>query len=86
MCVFLNFIGSSSIEVMAAPPGVRCLPPKDTFGNFMFDDNGWFPVVVHKQACFVHTCRGSSARRVQYPLKNFLAMTVSTLWLNLKSF
>ena len=76
LCVFLNFLGSVTIEVMAAPPGVRCLPPRDTFGNFLFEENGWFRVIVHKQAGFVHGCRGSSVRRVQYPLKNFLAMTI----------
>ena len=54
----------------------RCLPSKDNFGNFLFAENGWFRVAVHKQAGFVHSCRGFSIRRVQYPLKNFLAMTI----------
>ena len=76
MCMPLKCLGSSTIEIMAAPPGVRCLPSKDTFGNFLFHQNGWFRLVVHKHAGFIHRCRGSSVRRVQYRLKHFPAMTI----------
>ena len=43
---------------------------------FMFEEEGWFEIVLHKQAGFVHNFKGSSIRRTQFPLKNFMAMTV----------
>ena len=75
MCVFQSFSTDKSMKVKVAPPGVRKLPPKDTFGNYFFE-NGWCDIVVNRQAGFVQSFKGSSLRRTQFPVKNFLAMTI----------
>ena len=76
MCVFNQFFNEKSIEVIVAPPGVRKLPDKNGNGEYMFVEKGWFSVTVHKQTGFVHNFKGSSLRRTQFPLKNFMAMTI----------
>ena len=75
LCVFLNY-DNQQITVTVAPPGVRDLPPKETSGEFSFESNGWKQVALTRVAGFVHSRRGESLRRVQFPLKNFLAMTI----------
>ena len=76
MCVFKNFDGHKKIDVIVAPPGVRKLPPKNSRGMYMFYDNGWFDVSLYKQSGFVNNFHGSSIRHIQFPLKNFMAMTI----------
>ena len=76
MCVFKSFDGANKIEVIVAPPGVRKLPSLNALGQYGFIENGWFELVLHKQAGFVHSYKGSSLRRTQFPLKNFMAMTI----------
>ena len=76
MCVFKNFDGHKKIDVIVAPPGVRKLPPKNSQGMYMFYENGWFDVSLYKQSGFVNNFHGSSIRRTQFPLKNFMAMTI----------
>ena len=75
LCLFSSY-DNQQITVAVAPPGVRDLPPKDSTGNFSFDNNGWKHVGLTRVAGFVHSRRGESLRRVQFPLKNFLAMTI----------
>ena len=75
MCVFKCLENDNTIRVTVAPPGVRKLPNKNKIGEFMFEEEGWFEIVLHKQAGFVHNFKGSSIRRTQFPLKNFMAMT-----------
>ena len=76
MCVFKSFDGSKKIEVIVASPGVRKIPSSNEIGQHGFNENGWFEIVLHKQAGFVHSFKGSSLRRTQFPLKNFMAMTI----------
>jgi len=76
MCVFKNFDGQKKIDVIVAPPGVRKLPPKNSQGMYMFYENDWFDVSLYKQSGFVNNFHGSSIRRTQFPLKNFMAMTI----------
>ena len=76
MCVFKKFDGVKKITVIVALPGVRKLPPCNSNGSYLFEENGWFEITLTKQAGFVHGHKGSSIRRSQFPLKNFMAMTI----------
>ena len=76
VCVFRSFDGANKIEVVVAPPGVRKLPRLNDSGEYGLLENGWFTIVPHKQVGFVHSYKGSSMRRTQFPLKNFMAMTI----------
>ena len=76
MCVFKQFINGKSIEVLVASSGVRKLPDKDSNGEYMFVEKGWFSVTLHQETGFVNNFKGSSLRRTQFPPKNFMAMTI----------
>ena len=75
MC-FQEFRRPQKIDVIVAPPGVRKFPPRNSQGMYMFYENGWFDVSLYKQSGFVNNFHGSSIRRTQFPLKNFMAMTI----------
>ena len=75
LCVF-HLLESDCLTVWVAPPAVRKLPPRDCVGNLEFENNKWASVNLRRICGFVHIRHGQSVRRNQFPVKNFLAMTI----------
>ena len=67
--------GANKMEVIVSPPSVKKLPRSNEIGQNGFE-NGWFEIVLHKPAGFVHSYKGSSLRRTQFSHKIFMAMMI----------
>ena len=71
-----HFLHGDCLSVWVAPPAVRKLPPRDLDGNLDFENYQWALVKLRRVCGFVHSRNGQSVRRNQFPVKNFLAMTI----------
>ena len=75
LCVFQEYV-DDSITVYVAPPGIRSLPDTDAYGNYQFALSRWKLLTLRRISGFIVAYKGNSLRRTQFPLKNFLAMTI----------
>ena len=77
LCVFHNLAEDySTITVYVAPPGQRDLPPLDENNDMHFESYGWRLITLRRSYGFNQCHQGITLRRIQFPLKNFVAMTI----------
>ena len=75
LCVFWSQDTEQRINVLLAPPGVL-ETPTNAITPEMYLTSDWTWQKLSKTPGFNQWSQGKSCRRVQYPVKNFIAMTV----------